>query len=108
MGPAGLLKPSLHREQQDQDRQGRRPCIRTVVGKAGECSWTTTFANGSLVVQGPFYDHADSVLAITGGIGIWSRARGQMLQHARNADGTAFGFTFQVSRSHPGVPAFPG
>lgn len=73
-------------------------CIRTVVGKAWECSWTTRLAKGSLVVQGPFYDKRDSTLAITGGTGAYSRARGVMHLHARNAKGTAFTFGFVVQR----------
>lgn len=73
-------------------------CIRTVVGSAWECSWTATLRQGSLAVQGPFYDHGDSVLAITGGTGIWARARGTMHLHARNAKGTAYDFVYHVTR----------
>jgi allene oxide cyclase len=73
-------------------------CVRTKVGAAYECSWTTTLKNGSLVVQGPFFDHGDSTLAITGGTGIWKSARGEMKLHARNAAGTAYDFTFSVAR----------
>lgn len=71
-------------------------CIRTAVGKAWECSWTTTLTGGSLVVSGPFYDTKDSVLAITGGSGKWAGARGEMRLHARNAKGTAYDFAFSV------------
>jgi allene oxide cyclase len=71
-------------------------CVRTVVGKAWECSYTTILAKGSLVVTGPFYDAGDSVLAITGGTGSYSRARGVLHLHARNAKGTAFTFRFVV------------
>ena len=71
-------------------------CIRTAVGKAWECSWTLTLAKGSLVVQGPFYDTADSDLAITGGTGVWATARGQMHLHARNAAGTSYDFVYHV------------
>jgi len=73
-------------------------CIRTVVGKAWECSWTTQLAKGSLVVEGPFYDNRDSTLAITGGTGAYSQARGVMHLHARNAQGTAYTFGFIVQR----------
>ena len=72
-------------------------CIRTAVGKAWECSWTTTLAGGSLVVEGPFYDTKDSVLAITGGTGKWLRARGQMVLHARNLAGSSYDFRFTVA-----------
>jgi allene oxide cyclase len=73
-------------------------CIRTVVGKAWECSWTTRLAKGSLVVEGPFYDKRDSTLAITGGTGAYSQARGVMHVHARNKHGTAYTFGFVVQR----------
>lgn len=69
-------------------------CVRTVVGKAFQCSWTTWLAKGSLVVEGPFYDAKDSVLAITGGTGAYSRARGVMHLHART--GTLFAFRFNI------------
>ena len=73
-------------------------CIRTVVGKAWQCSWTTRLPHGSLVVEGPFYDKRDSTLAITGGTGAFSRARGVMHLHARNKQGTAYTFAFVVQR----------
>ena len=49
-------------------------------------------------MQGPFYDAADSTLAVIGGTGTWSRARGLMLLHARNQQGTEYYFTFVVER----------
>ena len=72
-------------------------CIRTAVGKAWECSWTTTLAGGSLVVEGPFYDTKDSVLAITGGTGKWMDAHGQMVLHARNIKGSSYDFRFTIA-----------
>lgn len=69
-------------------------CIRTAVGRSWQCSWTTRLAKGSLVVEGPFYDKRDSVLAITGGTGAYTRARGVMRLHARNA--TSYTFRFVV------------
>jgi hypothetical protein len=71
-------------------------CVRTAVGKAWQCSFTTWLPKGSLVVEGPFYDNRDSVLAITGGTGGYSQARGVMRLHARNAKGTAFTFRFTI------------
>jgi len=71
-------------------------CVRTVAGKAWQCSWTTFLPKGSLVVEGPFYDTRGSVVAITGGTGAYSRARGVMHLNARNAKGTAFTFRFTV------------
>ena len=78
--------------------QDNGSCIRTVVGRAWECSWTTRLAKGSLVVGGPFYDKGDSTLAITGGTGAYSQARGVMHLHARNKNGTAYTFGFVVQR----------
>ena len=72
-------------------------CVRTKVGAAWECSWTTILPGGSLTVQGPFYDAADSVLAVTGGTGKWARARGQLTLHARDAAGSAYDFRFNVT-----------
>jgi hypothetical protein len=72
-------------------------CVRTKVGVAWECSWTTLLPGGSLTVEGPFYDSADSVLAITGGTGNWASARGQLILHARDAEGSSYDFRFSVT-----------
>ena len=71
-------------------------CVRTVPGKAYECTWTNSLAKGQITVQGPFLDSGDSVLAITGGTGAYRKARGTMDLHARSA--TEFDFTFHVSK----------
>jgi len=72
-------------------------CIRTNLGVAWECTWTTILPGGSLTVEGPYLDSLhDSVLAITGGTGIYRMARGQMTLHTRNAKGTAFDFVFHI------------
>src|SRR2546426_1474253 len=70
-------------------------CIRTRLGVAWECTWTTFLSGGSIVVQGPYYDSSDSTLAIIGGTGTWSRARGQMMLHARDKQGSTYDFTFE-------------
>jgi allene oxide cyclase len=72
-------------------------CVRTSVGRSWECEWTLRLPKGHLVVQGPYFDKSDSVLAITGGTGIWAQARGQMVLHARNAAGTRFDFRYRVT-----------
>jgi Allene oxide cyclase len=69
-------------------------CVRTVVGEAWECYWTTFLPKGQITVEGPFYDAADSTLAITGGTGAYRNARGTMDLHARSA--TEFDFVFHV------------
>jgi hypothetical protein len=57
-------------------------CFRTSVADgAWECNWTTMLADGQITVEGPFYDAADSKVAITGGTGAYKAAQGQMLLH---------------------------
>ena len=70
-------------------------CIRTVPGASYECNFTTVLAAGQLVVEGPFYDATDSVLAITGGTGRYRNARGTMELHALEG-GTKFEFVFHI------------
>jgi hypothetical protein len=71
-------------------------CVRTNVGVAWECIWTLTLENGQLMVEGPFNDAGDSILAITGGTGDYMGARGQMTLVWRNEDGTEFDFIYEV------------
>ena len=71
-------------------------CVRTVVGKAWECFWTLSLANGQITVEGPFLDKGDSVLAITGGTGKFAGARGQMKLHARDEKGSQYDFVYEV------------
>ena len=73
-------------------------CFRTEIGKAWECAWTLTLDDGSIVVEGPFYDTADSVLAINGGTGQYSNAHGQMTLHARNDKGTEYDFVYEIGQ----------
>jgi hypothetical protein len=70
-------------------------CVRVVVGKSYECTWTTFLKHGQIVVQGPFYDAGDSTLAVTGGTGRYRRARGTMKLHAR-PDGKSYDFVFHL------------
>jgi allene oxide cyclase len=71
-------------------------CARTVAGKAWECIWTTTLADGQITVEGPFYDTADSELAITGGTGEYAEASGSLALHARNDKGTEYDFVIKL------------
>ena len=71
-------------------------CIRTVAGKAWECFWTLSLADGQITVQGPFLDAGDSVLAVTGGTGHYAGVRGDMALHARNAKGTEYDFVYNL------------
>jgi hypothetical protein len=61
-----------------------------------ECSWTTFLAGGQITVEGPYYDTKNSVLAITGGTGVYRNARGQMNLNARNG-GKEYDFIFHLS-----------
>src|SRR6266480_6015011 len=60
-------------------------CIR-ISPKRGtlECRWTTFLPGGSITVEGPFYDRRSSTLAVTGGTGVFSNARGSMGLRGRN------------------------
>jgi hypothetical protein len=70
-------------------------CIRIAVGKSYECNFTTILARGQITVEGPFFDVADSTLAVTGGTGRYRNARGFMkLQALEN--GTKFAFEFHL------------
>jgi len=71
-------------------------CVRTAAPGAWECIWTVTLSDGQITVEGPFYDAGDSTLAITGGTGAYVNATGEMLLHARNAEGSEFDFTYTV------------
>jgi hypothetical protein len=72
-------------------------CIRTVAGKAWECFWTLMLAKGQITVQGPFMDGQDSVMAVTGGTGAYSKAKGEMALHARNPEGTEYDFVYKLA-----------
>jgi hypothetical protein len=73
-------------------------CIRTVPGKAWECFWTLTLADGQITVEGPFLDAGDSTLAVTGGTGKYSGVRGEMKLHARNDQGSEYDFVYALSQ----------
>lgn len=84
-------------DQADARKAGRDQgfCIRTVVGSAWECWWTTFLAGGQITVEGPFYDKASSALAITGGTGSYAGARGWMELKARGT--IKFDFIFHLT-----------
>jgi allene oxide cyclase len=71
-------------------------CVRTVVGQAWECTWTTFLPAGQITVEGPFYDAGDSVVAVTGGTGAYRNVRGQMELRYHNPEGTEFDFVFHL------------
>jgi allene oxide cyclase len=71
-------------------------CVRIVVGKSWECNWTTFLPGGQITVEGPFLDAGDSVVAITGGTGVYRNARGWMDLKYHNPAGTKFDFVFHL------------
>ncbi len=73
-------------------------CVRTAVGQAWECFWTLMLKGGQITVEGPFLDAGDSVLAVTGGTGAYSGAKGEMVLHARNAEGSEYDFAYKLVR----------
>jgi allene oxide cyclase len=73
-------------------------CVRTVVGKAWECSWTVMLSDGQIVVQGPFMDTGDSVLTVIGGTGVFEGAHGELRVHPRDEKGTEYDFVFRLRR----------
>jgi len=60
-----------------------------------ECRWVTRVPGGSITVEGPFFDAQNSVLAVTGGTGIYRNARGTMGLQARNG-GAEYDFIFNL------------
>jgi hypothetical protein len=92
---------TFHNEVFDEDNEtvvgtSHGDCVRIEVGVSWQCRWTTTFDEGAITVEGPFYDAAPSVLAITGGTGLYREARGSMRLVARDDAGTEFDFVFRV------------
>jgi allene oxide cyclase len=71
-------------------------CVRTVVGEAWECTWTTFLPGGQITVEGPFYDSSNSTVAITGGTGAYRNTRGSMELQYHNPAGTEFDFVFNL------------
>ena len=71
-------------------------CVRIEVGVSWECRWINFLEDGSITVEGPFFDAGPSALAITGGTGAYRGARGSMRLVARNDAGTEFDFIFRI------------
>lgn len=71
-------------------------CIRVIAGKSWECFWTLILKGGQITTEGPFYDQGDSVLTITGGTGKYAGAKGKLLLHARDPQGTTYQFKYEI------------
>jgi allene oxide cyclase len=70
-------------------------CIRIAAGRSWECTFTTFLPGGHITVEGPFFDARNSVVAVTGGTGVYRNARGAMLLRSR-AGGNEFDFVFRL------------
>ena len=71
-------------------------CIRIAPSHGSwECRWVTRVPGGSITVEGPFFDAQNSVLAVTGGTGIYRNARGTMGLQARNGS-AEYDFIFNL------------
>lgn len=71
-------------------------CIRVSVGKSWECFWTLMLKSGQIMLEGPFLDIGDSVMAVTGGTGKYAGAKGTLKLHARDAKATSYDFTYDL------------
>ncbi len=91
-----FTNPVFNRANRKQVGHDEGFCTRLNV-KAGvwECLWTTFLPHGQITVQGPYYDHRNSVLSITGGTGAYRTARGQMKLVARDG-GKEYDFIFRL------------
>jgi len=70
-------------------------CVRVVLARSWECFWTLILGDGQITSEGPYYDHGDSMMAITGGTGRYAGARGSLKLHARDAKGSSFDFIYE-------------
>ena len=65
-----------------------------------ECRWTNFLPGGQITVEGPFNDNSDTVVSITGGTGVYSHARGQMLlQSVLVGADQDYNFVFQFGQN---------
>jgi len=61
-----------------------------------ECRWINWIDGGTIAVEGVFFDTKNSVLAITGGTGMYRNARGTMTLKFHGASGEAYDFIFNI------------
>ncbi len=72
-------------------------CVRVVVGKSWSCAWTLMIKDGQITVFGIYQDAGESVLAVTGGTGKYSGAKGQLQLHSRGVNSSAYDFTYELN-----------
>jgi len=79
-------------------------CTRTITSTTStsndgvwECFWTVILPAGQITVEGPYNDNGtDTMLAITGGTGVYQEARGQMRLHVHSNSPLEYDFFYQV------------
>jgi hypothetical protein len=71
-------------------------CVRVIVGKSWECTWTMLLKGGHITVDGPFSDTGDSLFSITGGTDKYVGAKGQMKLHVRPGKPESYDFIFDL------------
>ena len=72
-------------------------CVRTWTSKElSECTFTLTFSDGEISVQGPSDRHGETVLSVTGGTGKYSGARGELKWDKRALVGNDNDLTFTL------------
>ena len=72
-------------------------CVRTWTSKElSECTFTLTLADGQISVQGPSDRHGETVLAVTGGTGKYSGARGELKLNMRVDPGFDNNLTYVI------------
>ncbi len=71
-------------------------CIRISPARGiWQCGWTAWLGDGSVTVEGPFFDSRESTLAITGGTGAFRDASGSMHLGFRS-DPAEFDFIYSI------------
>lgn len=60
-------------------------CVRVIVGKSWQCTFSLILATECITLEGPYNDTGANVFAITGGTGRYAGAKGQMSAHPRES-----------------------
>jgi allene oxide cyclase len=68
-------------------------CVRVIVGKSWQCSFSLVLATECITLEGPYNDTGANVFAITGGTGRYVGAKGQMSGHPRESKSGAATFS---------------
>jgi allene oxide cyclase len=60
-------------------------CVRVIVGKSWQCSFSLVLATECITLEGPYNDTGANGFAITGGTGRYAGVKGQMSPHPRES-----------------------